>query len=415
MKIRPHFQGLRRYGTRLSLLFMLVTMMSGTLHGQTEAEITIGVVPGALKFNLTSFEVHTETNVTVIFNNNGLMQHNILFVKPGKADEIMNLAMAMGAGGLDKDWIPNSDDIIGKIPLIDAGKTYKTVFRSPSRPGEYPYICTFPGHGIIMRGIMTVKEKGAKLKTPKATQSEKIKLRNNLEGITYTNRPSGTPSKPFLIRTYMPDPGVSETVFKNHGKGLVANKYSPNVGDDVEGKVPPIDGIPAAFGISYGKALSVCWDTTECRILYLWKDGFLNMDAYWGGNGGGGRKSFDYVPRLEGTIQFKAEGPHPLRIGGMRVTPHFSKVLLKKNIPYFYYDYGGAEIQESLQLTEDGKWQMYIRLAATEEQPLAYKLPSQLVQHVISVNGKAIKKSENIVLRCEADHKKSFIIVFANH
>ncbi len=414
MQLRSHFQGLRSVSVALSVFLLLVLPMSPSIYGQNEDEITIGVIPGALKFNVTKFEVHAGSEVSITFNNNGLMQHNILFVKPGKADEIMNQAMALGAGGLDKNWTPESEAIIKSIPLIDAGKIYKTKFKAPLMTGDYPYICTFPGHGLIMRGVMTVKEKTDLINEPQKAESQSIKVRNNLEGVTYTNKPEGTPQKPYLIRTFMPDPGIDEAVFKNHGKGLVANKYSPNIGDDVEGKVQPIDGIPSAFGINYGKSLSICWDTTECRLLYAWSGGFLNMDAYWGENGGGGRKSFDYVPRLEGEIKFKADGSHPLKIGGMRATPKFLKLELKKNIPFFHYDYGGGEIQESFKIIDGDKYELYIRLAAPEDKHLAYKLPNALKRHVISVNGKKMSSSKDIVLRCKADHKKSFKIILAN-
>ena len=31
-------------------------------------------------------------------------------------------------------------------------------FTAPSEPGDYPYICTYPGHWAIMNGIMKVAE-----------------------------------------------------------------------------------------------------------------------------------------------------------------------------------------------------------------------------------------------------------------
>jgi azurin len=30
-------------------------------------------------------------------------------------------------------------------------------FRAPETPGSYPYVCTFPGHWVIMNGVMEVK------------------------------------------------------------------------------------------------------------------------------------------------------------------------------------------------------------------------------------------------------------------
>jgi len=30
-------------------------------------------------------------------------------------------------------------------------------FTAPEERGDYPYICTFPGHWIIMKGVMVVR------------------------------------------------------------------------------------------------------------------------------------------------------------------------------------------------------------------------------------------------------------------
>ena len=30
-------------------------------------------------------------------------------------------------------------------------------FVAPTEPGEYPYLCTYPGHWVIMRGVMVVR------------------------------------------------------------------------------------------------------------------------------------------------------------------------------------------------------------------------------------------------------------------
>ena len=41
--------------------------------------------------------------------------------------------------------------------ILNPDETYSLKFTAPSKPGEYPYICTFPGHWRIMQGVMIVK------------------------------------------------------------------------------------------------------------------------------------------------------------------------------------------------------------------------------------------------------------------
>ena len=33
----------------------------------------------------------------------------------------------------------------------------RVVFRAPEEPGRYPYLCTFPGHWMVMNGEMFVE------------------------------------------------------------------------------------------------------------------------------------------------------------------------------------------------------------------------------------------------------------------
>jgi azurin len=30
-------------------------------------------------------------------------------------------------------------------------------FEAPEKPGRYPYLCTFPGHWVVMKGVMIVR------------------------------------------------------------------------------------------------------------------------------------------------------------------------------------------------------------------------------------------------------------------
>ena len=85
------------------------------------------------------------------------MPHNLLLVQPGKIDEIANQAMVMGAAGFANGFIPDNKNILWHTKLLDAGKEEVIEFTTPTKPGDYPYMCSFPGHSIIMRGVMHVK------------------------------------------------------------------------------------------------------------------------------------------------------------------------------------------------------------------------------------------------------------------
>lgn len=186
--------------------------------------------------------------------------------------------------------------------------------------------------------------------------------------VTLNNLPMGTREKPFVLRTYFPDPGLTREVLSNHALGYRARKYSPGKGD-VEGFVDPILGIPAAIGVNFGPDLSICWDTTECRLLYAWRGGFLDMTNYWGKPESGHRKGFAYIPDLVGELIFMAHGSHPLGVFDQYtevLTPHFKGYRMMGGVPEFHYTIGEADVRVKI---EPGEKPMTIVKHYTVEAP----------------------------------------------
>jgi azurin len=144
----------------------------GTIAGEAEAKIEksgviadtpelttirIGTLPERLMYDVNEITVKPAKKIKLTFANPDFMPHNLLLVNPGKADEIAAKALAMGAKGFELGWIPESPDILFASKLLDHGKEQVIDFTSPEKPGDYPYVCTFPGHHVIMRGVLKVK------------------------------------------------------------------------------------------------------------------------------------------------------------------------------------------------------------------------------------------------------------------
>ncbi|MGA1101399.1 MAG: hypothetical protein ACO3VB_06470, partial [Opitutales bacterium] len=138
--------------------------------------------------------------------------------------------------------------------------------------------------------------------------------------LTFDTKPMGSLESPLILRTYCPDPKLDRNlVLGNHSRGTSVAKYSARSGKENDGVQPPIPGVPAAIAVNLGKKLSYVWDTTECRLLYAWTDGFLDMKNYWGDKEGGRRRGFAYVPELYGFLFYKAQGKHPIHINGKSI------------------------------------------------------------------------------------------------
>lgn len=167
------------------------------------------------------------------------------------------------------------------------------------------------------------------------------------EPITYENLPLGSETKPLILRTYLPDPGLDAKYFANHGKGAESPKYNPSNGEDVKGSYKPIKGFPAAIGVNHGPALSYAFDTVECRIAYAWQGGFLDMYPYWGDPQRGNRLSYNYVPHLVGILFYKADPLSQIHIDGKLLTdladPKYIGYDLKDGFPVFRFSRGGHE------------------------------------------------------------------------
>ncbi|YCM42214.1 cytochrome c [Verrucomicrobiaceae bacterium 227] len=160
------------------------------------------------------------------------------------------------------------------------------------------------------------------------------------EPLTYDTNPLGTLEKPLILRTFVPDPGLDPAVLSNHGKASKSPKYNPGTGLDVSGEYQMMKVIPAAIAVNHGPALSYVFDTVECRVLYAWQGGFLDLYPYWGDEQKGGRRSFDYGSRLVGNLFYLAQ---PVE----RAKPKFLGYKLSDvGVPTFRYRLGDQEYTE---------------------------------------------------------------------
>ena len=136
-----------------------VVEKSGILSDTPElTEVRIATVVEKLQFALKEFTVKAGKKIKLTFVNPDFMPHNLVIVQPGAADEVGLAAMQLGAKGFELQWVPESDKVIVSTKLIDHKGEHVLEFTAPEEPGDYQYVCTFPGHHILMRGVMKVTE-----------------------------------------------------------------------------------------------------------------------------------------------------------------------------------------------------------------------------------------------------------------
>ncbi|MDB4334302.1 plastocyanin/azurin family copper-binding protein, partial [Akkermansiaceae bacterium] len=116
----------------------------------------VNCVIEGIKFDVKTLEIPVGKKLELIFKNPDVMQHNLIIVKPGTADKVANLAIALGADGFNKQFVPESSDILLASKLLGSGERQTLEFTF-DKPGKYPFVCTFPGHSTMMRGHIIVK------------------------------------------------------------------------------------------------------------------------------------------------------------------------------------------------------------------------------------------------------------------
>ncbi|NRF41164.1 PVC-type heme-binding CxxCH protein [Pedobacter foliorum] len=123
-----------------------------------EVVINIKIVEHVMKFNKTSFTVKAGQTVTINLENPDFMQHNMVIAKPGTLKKVGAAAdeMAKDPNGAEKNYVPAIPEILFSTKLLNPEEKVVLQFTAPDKPGDYPFVCTFPGHWSIMNGIMKV-------------------------------------------------------------------------------------------------------------------------------------------------------------------------------------------------------------------------------------------------------------------
>ncbi len=121
-------------------------------------EVRISTVVEKMRYDVTEFTVRAGNDVRLTFANPDYMPHNLVVTEPKSADKVAKAALALGSKGFEKDYVPESDKIIAASELVDHGEEEVLEFTAPKKPGDYQYVCTFPGHHVLMRGIMKVRK-----------------------------------------------------------------------------------------------------------------------------------------------------------------------------------------------------------------------------------------------------------------
>ena len=143
------------------ITLLLAAFISNAFAQDAKIEITGN---DQMQYNIKAFEVTEGQKVVLSFKHIGqlpaiAMGHNVVILKSGTAVPAFATKCAPAK---DTGYIPQDEEskkqIVAHTKMLGGGESEEITFTAPAA-GDYPFICSFPGHFAIMQGVMTVKAK----------------------------------------------------------------------------------------------------------------------------------------------------------------------------------------------------------------------------------------------------------------
>ena len=154
-----------KLATALLAVFTLNAQKPPKGFEKVDQEVVISTLRAQMKYDIRSFSVKPGAKVKLIFKNVDDLPHNLIICTPGKSkgkdkgQEVIDAVMKLGDKGVEMDWEPKGHPrMLHSSGMVQPKKESVIWFKAPKKEGDYPYICTFPGHFQLMNGMMAVSK-----------------------------------------------------------------------------------------------------------------------------------------------------------------------------------------------------------------------------------------------------------------
>lgn len=149
----------RRSQLRIAAVLLALVAVRGAAAESRVIEIT---GTDAMQYSVKRIEAKPGESLTIRLTTISKMAktemaHNFVVLAAGANAD--SFAMA-GSMARKTDYIPEAkrDQILANSALAGGGETVEVTFTAPAEPGDYTYLCTFPGHYVAgMKGILAVQ------------------------------------------------------------------------------------------------------------------------------------------------------------------------------------------------------------------------------------------------------------------
>lgn len=121
---------------------------------------TIRVETGKnLTFATQTLTVRAGEPIQFTLVNPDVVPHNWVLARPGTLRAVGEASNRLVADpdAFARHYVPQTDDVLYYTDIVSPGSDFTIYFRAPQNPGRYPYLCTFPGHWMVMNGELIVE------------------------------------------------------------------------------------------------------------------------------------------------------------------------------------------------------------------------------------------------------------------
>jgi putative heme-binding domain-containing protein len=112
-----------------------------------------------LTYTVSSFEVKPGEPIRINFGNPDVVPHNWVLIRQGSLPRVGDLVNKLVADpeAAARHYVPRTDDVLAATDMVFPQGQTSIYFVAPTEKGRYPFLCSFPGHWMIMNGVMVVK------------------------------------------------------------------------------------------------------------------------------------------------------------------------------------------------------------------------------------------------------------------
>ena len=301
----------------MSRFLLLVGLFLSSLTAYTQRDTTITITAsGGLQYDQKRLLVKPNTRLKLRFWNKDDMAHNLVVTRPNSRLRVVEFALALGEKGPEQHHVPSMDDVLAHTISVEPGNTDSLTVTVAE--GAYPFVCTYPGHGSVMYGVIYATRDPSRLPAPEQDRNlpntERVAEAAHAQHAVASGHPFAV-QLPAVYRTFMPDCGPAAIAV----------------------------GLPGPEG-----GQSYVFDAGQCRLRYAWSGGFVDNTEQWDGKG-------QRLTKVVGDIYFRDTGGFPWQIGTATAPPQFKGYRLVNHYPEFRYVVNGVEVRELIKPLPAGR------------------------------------------------------------